>query len=366
MTSFTPAAEQALSYPSWRLLTATITAFMRDFPLNLLLILLFAGLAGYLGFRCFSLKHALRDICRDLTEIRQDLSRNQILHLPLPDRDLENLTESLNAALAEIRQERLSYEKREAEFQQLIENISHDLRTPLTVILGYLKWMRRAEEIPSPDSPHRKNTLHRTEENQPQTLDIIERNARSMEKLVSQFYAFSRLHARDYAPKLQDTDVCRILRESLADHYQLLEDARLELCARLPERPVTVRGSGEALERIFSNLLQNAARYALSRLDVCLEETEGQPLRITFQNDTEQLRPEDIPHLFDRFYKSDASRRQGGSGLGLTVAKSLAEAMNGTLTAELVPETPDTVKTDAPVVTIRLVLTLTVPTRYCS
>ena len=108
-------------------------------------VLLLAVAAGYLAFRYFSLKGALRKLDWDLQEICRELSDNRILRLPLPDRDLEKLTESVNASLADIRQERLSYEIREREFQQLIENISHDLRTPLTVILGYLKWMRRGE-----------------------------------------------------------------------------------------------------------------------------------------------------------------------------------------------------------------------------
>ena len=289
-------------------------------PLALIapLTLLLATAAGYLAFRYFALKNALQKADQDLREILEDLSQNRIVRLPLPDRDLEKFTGSVNATLEEIRRERLSYEEREARFQELIENISHGLRTPLTVILGYLKWMKKAEQG-----------------SRDQSLEIIERNARSMEKLVSQFYAFSRLHAQDYVLDLQTLDTCRLLRESITDHYQLLEGARLNVSIRLPEHPVLIRGSGEALERIFSNLLQNAVKYALTRLDICLKEPEDGTVRILFQNDTESLRQDDIPLLFNRFYKHDNSRHQGGSGLGLTVAKSLAELMGGTLTAEL-------------------------------
>lgn len=293
------------------------------YPALILLSAFLLAAAGYLAFRCFSLKRALREMTRDLTEIRQDLSKNQILHLPLPDRDLERLTNSMNAALEEVRRERQAYEKREAEFQKLIENISHDLRTPLTVILGYLKWMKRAGS---------KCSL------QADSLDILERNARIMEKLVAQFYDFSRLNARDYALTPEEVDVCRILKESIANNYRVLEDARLNLDCHLPEHPVIILGNTGALERIFSNLFQNAGRYARSILDIRLEENDNGQVCIYFQNDSDSVSRDDLPHLFDRFYKNDSSRHQEGSGLGLTVARSLAELMGGTLTADAGPD----------------------------
>lgn len=299
-------------------------------PALVLLSAFLLAAAGYLAFRCFSLKRALREIVRDLTEIRQDLSKNQILRLPLPDRDLERLTDSMNAALEEVRQERQSYEKREAEFQRLIENISHDLRTPLTVILGYLKWMKKAGAA-SPSSSGRECPLRSD------SLEILERNARTMEKLVAQFYDFSRLNARDYALTPEEVDVCRILKESIANNYLVLEDARLSLDCHLPEHPVIIQGNTGALERIFSNLIQNAGRYARSILDIRLEENDNRQICIYFQNDSDSVMKDDLPHLFDRFYKNDSSRHQDGSGLGLTVARSLAELMGGTLTADAVP-----------------------------
>lgn len=310
-------------------------------PAAILPALLFAAGTGYLAFRYFSLKHALRQIHRDLSEILEDISQNRILHLPAPDPDLEGLTQTVNSALEEIRRERLSYEKRERQFQGLIENISHDLRTPLTVILGYLKWMKHTDSTKSPSYQSRppalspETTLQTGSSEHRYTLDIIEKHARAMEKLVSQFYAFSRLHAQDYALELQSVDICRILRESIADHCRILEERNLEIRSRLPEHAVLIRGNADALERIFSNLLQNAGRYAYCSLEIRLESEDLQNIRVVFQNDTTLIKEDDIPHLFDRFYKRDPSRRQGGSGLGLTVAKSLAELMDGSLTAEL-------------------------------
>ena len=285
-------------------------------------LIFFIIAAAYFAFRYFALEHALQETARELSQIQGDLLRNQILHLPLPDKGLERLMESINGALEQIRRERMAYEKREREFQQQIENISHDLRTPLTVILGYLKWLK----APS------GNASFRLEE----SLDVLERGARSMEHLVSQFYAFSRVNGMDFSLELEQLDVCRLLRESLADNYGSLEREGFSLESRLPEHPVMAQGNRDACQRIFANMLTNAGRYAHSYLDIRMQESCGQ-VQVLFENDSAEIRENDVPNLFNRFYRNDVSRSKGGTGLGLTIAKSLAEAMGGSLTAQALP-----------------------------
>ncbi|MCM1173395.1 MAG: HAMP domain-containing histidine kinase [Clostridium sp.] len=282
-------------------------------------------IAGYFALRYFFIKHALKEINRELQDIQRDMAQNQILHLPMPERDLEQLIFTINTALDEVRRERQSYERREKEFQQQIENISHDLRTPLTVILGYIRFMKKSMKEGNPL------------QDQTEALSVIERKAGTMEKLVSQFYSYSRLNAQDYPLNLQEIDVCRLLRESLMDNYQILEKAGLKVESRLPEHPVMVWGEADALERIFSNLFQNAGRYADSFLEIHIKESREKTL-ITLTNDTDKISKEELPYLFDRFYVQDGARNQDGTGLGLTVARLLAEAMDGALTVEVVDE----------------------------
>lgn len=158
-----------------------------------------------------------------------------------------------------------------------------------------------------------------------------------MEHLVSQFYAFSHLNGPDFTLDLGEVDLCRILRESLANNYQLLEKPDFHLDCCLPEHPVMVSGNIKALERLFANLLQNAGRYAHSYLDVPMEVSDGQ-IQVLFQNDSDRLSKNDLASLFKRLYKNNAARNKGGSGLGLTIAKSLAEAMDGFLTDQALPQ----------------------------
>lgn len=273
--------------------------------------------------RFYMLKNSFKEIENELQEIQQDVTQNQILHLPFPDCDLESLLRSINCTLDEIREERKRYAQRENEFQSQIEAISHDLRTPLTVILGYIKLLQTQV----------RNSSNANE--QKEMLVTIERKARTMENLISQFYDYSRLSASDYNLELEEVDVRKILRETFTDNCLVLETANLEVRTNFPDYPIWVEGNKDALERIFSNLLQNAGRYAHTFLNLIIK-SNGQVTYIIFENDTQELSAKDIPYLFERFYMKDNSRNQGGTGLGLTIAKYLAKEMNGELNAEII------------------------------
>lgn len=280
----------------------------------ILIIIIVTG--GYFAFRYFSLLWSFKKIINEIKEIQTDLTQNQILHLPIPNRSLRKLLCSFNNTLEEMRMECQKYKKREKEFQRQIENISHDLRTPLTVILGYLKLIKKDD----------KNNI---------TMNIIEHKAEIMKTLVTQFYDFSRLNAGDYELPLTNIDISRTLRESLMGNYQILEQAHLEIEISIPDHPLWILGEESALERIFLNLLQNASRYADTFLSISVKECD-QNISVSFVNDTKILSLDDIPYLFDRFYMQDTSRNQGGTGLGLTVAKSLAEEMGAALSVTII------------------------------
>lgn len=292
-----------------------------------MILFILAGVAIYFIFRYVSLILAVLKIRDELDEACQDLTRNQMIHLPMPDRHLAKLLCSVNAALEGIQKERQRYEKREREFQAQIENISHDLRTPLTVMIGYLRLFRKSEIFSSNDCMDQKHELL-------ETVSIMEQKAEVMNHLVTQFYDYSRLNAGSYELKIQQVDVSRTLRESLMGNYQILQQKSLDVDVKLPDHAVWVSGDTAALERIFQNLFQNAARYADTMLQISIDRHKNEVF-IYFQNDTRMLAAEDVLHLFDRFYIQDHARSRGGTGLGLTVARSLAEQMGGMLTAQV-------------------------------
>lgn len=285
-----------------------------------MIYLLFAAVsvAVYFCVRYFLLKQALGGAAGELQAITRDLEQNRIVRLQNPQKEMEALLYEINQNLTEIRQIRLGYDKKEQELLKQIENISHDLRTPLTSILGFLSLIDKG---------------NMNEENQ-ETLIVVRKKAETLKKLIEQFYALSRLSADDYHLEQKETDISRILRETVIDSYQELEQKQLEVQVDVPDVPVYVYGDGDALERIFLNLLQNAERYGVTCLRIHLTYTADQVL-VSMENDTEQLEQTDVDTLFERFYTGDSSRNREGTGLGLPIAKYLAKNMNGDMKAIL-------------------------------
>ncbi|MBO5165074.1 MAG: HAMP domain-containing histidine kinase [Lachnospiraceae bacterium] len=272
----------------------------------------------YLSARLLFLKKSVKDTKKQLEEINQYLEENRIVTLSAPDKEFEALLVEINHTLQEVRLERVMYDKREKEFKQQIENISHDLRTPLTSMIGYLKIMDASG----------------LNEEEQADLQTVLRKAERLQELITQFYDFSRLTAQDYPLDLESVDVTKTLREALADAYGELAGRQLEVTADIPEKAVCIMVNEKALQRVFQNLLQNAGKYAVSRLDVSVK-AEDEKLEICFANDVEDMDTYDVERLFERFYTLDSSRNSGSTGLGLTIAKEFVEKMKGSIEADL-------------------------------
>lgn len=316
-----------------------------------ILLVIAAGFAFYFSLRYTWLKRSIREINRELAEITQQIEENRILKLYAPQRDLEELLSSLNRTLEQVRTERISQEKREREFLSQLEDISHDLRTPLTAIQGYLKLIDQE----SVDGETREY------------LEVARRRSANLQHLVSQFYEFSTLLSGNYKMELRRVDLGRMCREQILGYYGQLEAAGIEVRVRIPDTPVFIRADENALSRIIGNLLQNAVRYAKHRLDIEVREADGREVAfaetkaefagigaaksadtapsmtgnsrrkeavLLCANDTENLTGEDVRQIFDRFYTGDRARSRGGTGLGLAISRQLAEQMGGYMTAE--------------------------------
>lgn len=279
---------------------------------------LLIGGVFYLSVRLYLLKMSMKDAGKQLHEINEKLEENRLVRLSAPNKELEKLLVEINNSLQGIRQERIVYAKREKEFKQQIENISHDLRTPLTSMIGYLKIM----------------DVSNLNEEEQEDLQTVLKKAERLQELISQFYDFSRLTAQDYPLELSEVDATKVLREVMADSYAELTARKLEVMVDLPERAVWIKGNEDALQRVFQNLLQNAGRYAVKELEVSVCE-EAERVVICFKNDTKDLYEQEVERLFERFYTVDKSRSNGSTGLGLTIAKEFVEKMGGSIEAEL-------------------------------
>ncbi len=284
-------------------------------------VMIIIGMTGMLYFavRLMVLKKSVKAAECQLKEINEQLEENREVKLSAPDKELEELLVEINRSLKEIRRERIVYARWETEFKQQIENISHDLRTPLTSMIGYLKLMDRTG----------------LGEEEQEDLQRVLRKAEQLQELITQFYDYSRVTAKGYPLELERVEVTRLLREALADSYGELSGKQLEVTAELPETPVYVSGNQQALKRVIQNLLQNSVKYAVGFLKVSVREEENQ-VEICFINAVEGMTEQEAGRLFERFYTLDSSRGNGSTGLGLTIAKEFVEKMGGSIRAELV------------------------------
>lgn len=285
--------------------------------LFMVIILFFTSV--YFSARFFLLSKNIREVKYDLKEVCEDIERNRRLTLAFPNKDLENLLKEMNNYLEKTQMEKIKSTRREKELRKEIENISHDLRTPLTSILGYLELMKD-EDI--------------TKEETNEYISIVERKSRALKDLIQSFYDLSRLEANEYKTDIKTVDIHKELMEQLLIHYNDFDKKGINVELDIGEEAINIQGDLHIIERIFVNLIENAIKYAKDTFKVCMKQSKDN-IEIIFSNNVENLEETDVEKLFNRFYMKDESRNNQSSGLGLTITKLLVESMNGNIRAEI-------------------------------
>ena len=270
-----------------------------------------ALLALGLGWKVALLRHGIKGLRRDLAE-RRGQDTNTLLSLPCRDRELRRLASALNQELRALRQERLRYQQGDKELKEAVVNISHDLRTPLTAISGYLQLLQ-GQELP-PDTRR--------------YLEQIGGRTQAMKRLTEELFRYSVVVSEENLAR-EPVDLRRAVEEALLSFYGALEGRGIEPQVRLPETPVIRQLDPAAVNRVLGNILTNALKYSAGDLEVTLEESG----RLTFSNAAPGLDPVAAGRLFDRFYTVEAARNS--TGLGLSIAKELTQRMGGEMGAEL-------------------------------
>ena len=264
-----------------------------------------------LGLKVALLRHGMKALGRDLVE-RRGQDTNTLLSLPCRDRELRRLASALNQELRALRQERLRYQQGDKELKEAVVNISHDLRTPLTAISGYLQLLQ-GQDLP-PDTQR--------------YLEQIGGRTQAMKRLTEELFRYSVVVSEENLAR-EPVDLRRAVEEALLSFYGALEGRGIEPQVRLPEEKVERLLDPAAVNRVLGNILTNALKYSAGDLEVTLEESG----RLTFSNAAPGLDPVAAGRLFDRFYTVEAARNS--TGLGLSIAKELTQRMGGEMGAEL-------------------------------
>lgn len=238
---------------------------------------------------------------------------NVLIDLSSRDRHMRNLAYAINKELKKLINDRHRYQQGNAELKNAVTNISHDLRTPLTAVCGYLDMLDKEEQG----------------ENSKRYLKIIRGRTEIMKQLTEELFRYSVFTSVSDGTPSEPVILNSALEESLSAMYTSLKAGHITPSVTMPDVKVKRMLNRNALSRIFGNIISNAVKYSDGDLDITLEENG----RITFSNHAEKLDEIQVGRLFDRFYTVETAS-SGSTGLGLSIARALTEQMGGSIDAE--------------------------------
>lgn len=275
-----------------------------------LCILLFAAVI-ILALKIYFMRKSVREISDGFAEKLQT-DTNTLIDISSSDKEIRTLANSINKQLMMLRKEHLQYQHGSTELKTAVTNISHDLRTPLTTICGYLDVMKHMEK-PQKIAEY---------------LDIIDERAGLMEQLTEELFRYSVILSDDNSAETEEVFVNQVLTESISGYYAVLTKHDITPQIHITSNKIIRRLNKMSLSRVFSNLLNNAVKYSDGDLEITLSDSG----EIVFANTAKGLSSVQAERLFDRFYTVETARHS--TGLGLSIAKTLVEQMGGTITAE--------------------------------
>ncbi|MCM1168204.1 MAG: HAMP domain-containing histidine kinase [Ruminococcus sp.] len=279
--------------------------------------MLCAAAAVLFAVKCFLLKKSAREISDKLSE-KLNGDTNTLIDISSADKDMRSLAAALNDELAKLREERRLCRQGDAELKDAVTNISHDLRTPLTAICGYLDLLER-EEMSGAVRQH---------------LEQIENRTEVMKQLTEELFGYSVVAAAKEF-ELERLCVNDVLEESLAAFYGAISGRGITPVISITEQRVERITDRSALTRVFGNILTNALKYSRGDLSVTMTAV-GERCEITFANTANEPEKISAERLFDRFYTVETG--SNSTGLGLSIAKLLVEQMHGSISAEILGE----------------------------
>ncbi|HBF6231418.1 TPA: HAMP domain-containing histidine kinase, partial [Clostridioides difficile] len=242
------------------------------------------------------------------------------------NRRILSATNELVAPLAyEINEIVVSYESRlstvrqtEETNRQLMTSLSHDVRTPLTTLIGYL------------DAAHKGIV---TGKDRDDYIETARRKAHDLKEYIDVLFDWFKLNSNEFAMDINIVEAAELTRNILIDWIPIFEDKQIDYNIDIPEQPFRVKLDTDGYMRILNNLIQNVISHShADKIEIILSKQEKN-MQIRLADNGIGIEKEDLKHIFERLYKCDKGRSEKGSGLGLSIAHQLVEKMNGTITA---------------------------------
>jgi len=264
----------------------------------------------------FHLKTQIKSIGKQLENISEGKTEKKI-DISLLDKDIEYLAGNINRNINYQRQLRIDVLRNEQKLKDSIANISHDLRTPLTSIIGYLQLLEKSE----------------LSENQREKINILKKKSEILQNLITSFFEITIIENDSVHINLEKINLNNILSDALLHNIISFKQAGIEPIFDLPNTTIFVESDKMILQRIIQNLISNMLKYSSSYVNISLAQKEH--VELSFANKVADPKKIDVNLLFQKFYTADRSRSSGSTGLGLSIVKLLAEKINAQAVAEI-------------------------------
>ncbi|MGB8451972.1 MAG: HAMP domain-containing sensor histidine kinase [Anaerocolumna sp.] len=251
-------------------------------------------------------------------------SYNNIL-LPSQDMAIRQLLVEINHVLEHKFDMEIKVKAQEESNKKMLANISHDLKTPLTVILGYTELLQNASDI----NKEIKEKLNK-----------IEKKAQDVLELINMFFDLMRLESGDFPLNIEIIDINELCREEIINYYDVLQSEGFKVDLEIPDQQILIQADTTALKRVLANLIQNVIRYGAEGKYLKLKLWEqGNGCYIEVADKGKGIIEDKQDKIFERLFTLEDSRNKKyqGSGLGLTITKRLIESMNGTISLKSRP-----------------------------
>ncbi len=286
-----------------------------------ILILLLLGVSTIVTVSAALILHRERRQLKELSEALSDVRNGNGNRRVLadPSQLLAPLVYEINDIIRSYEDRISAFQQAEETNKQLMTSLSHDLRTPLTTLIGYL------------DAVH-KGVVSGAEREE--YIETSRRKAYELKDYIDVLFDWFKLNSDEFAIEIQRTEAAELTRNIMIDWIPLLEDRGIEYSIEIPEQELIVDLDPESYLRIINNLLQNVITHSQADTVTVLLEKQDGSMRLSVTDNGVGIGKEDLKQIFSRLYKCDKSRSEKGSGLGLSIAYQLAEKMGGKLAAK--------------------------------
>jgi signal transduction histidine kinase len=283
---------------------------------DIIILVIFTIIFSIIMFiKLHSYKKQIRDITTQIKEFK-DRKTNKKINTQIANKDIEKLSFEINDYLELYKRNEQGKVIFENTLKQGIANMSHDLRTPLTSIIGYLK------------------LLEKDEIDKDEALAILKNKTNKLNVLINDFFELASIESEDYELDMTRVNLTNLVRDEVLALYEAFKSKGFEPKINILDKPIFITADKDSLERIIDNLLSNTLKYADKDIEINLEESNNKAI-LRISNICTSINNENVVHIFDRFYMADQVRKGQGVGLGLSIVKSLMEKMEGNIIANL-------------------------------